>query len=140
MDQLRDSGENDNGLLRLDVVDAIRLRGAKDKARGMLQAGAKPVFVNGRKAALATLDFLLAQEQSVQTLYHGLKERMEADPVGFYQDVVMPLIPRNYKEAHDVTDADLEGVEGNSGDDAKEAKRVVIRVPDNGRGRDAPGT
>lgn len=138
MDDKPNSIEDNDGLLRLDVVDAIRLRGAKDRARAILAAGGRAAFVNGRKAALSTLDFLMSQESSIQTLYHGLRERLEADPVGFYQDVILPSTGRNYKEAHDVSDADIDGMEGQRTVEAEaaETRRVVIRLPDNGRSGD----
>ena len=44
--------------------------------------------------ALDTLDEMLADETTMQTLRDGLHKSLERDPVWFFRRIIMPLLPK----------------------------------------------
>lgn len=48
----------------------------------------------GRKIALETLDAMLAERSNVELLHNDLQETFNQDPSKFFQDFVMPLLPK----------------------------------------------
>ena len=51
--------------------------------------------VGGRAAALARLDVMLAKDKNLKKLDRELQKAFDAGPIAFFQDIVMPLIPRS---------------------------------------------
>ena len=49
---------------------------------------------NGRRAALGTLDAMLGEEPNVQLLRKSLQAEFTDDPVLFFKNIVMPLLPK----------------------------------------------
>ena len=54
----------------------------------------------GRTLALRTLDEVLAEEESLQRMRDALRAHLHKEPVRFFKDIIMPLIPK-----HAVVDA-----------------------------------
>jgi hypothetical protein len=54
---------------------------------------------NGRAQALATLDRMLAKAGSQRKLEQALEAELDAHPVEFFRTLVVPLMPRNAREA-----------------------------------------
>ncbi len=48
----------------------------------------------GRAQALAALDRMLGKEENQQTLFEALEKEFRTDPVRFFRNTVVPLIPR----------------------------------------------
>jgi len=48
----------------------------------------------GRIMALASLDRLLAKKKNQKALMNALERDLQADPVRFFRNVIMPLLPR----------------------------------------------
>lgn len=126
------SGDDELSPLTLDQVNALRLAGAREKARKAIAAGARPSYSNGRKVALAVLDHMMSKEANIQKLADAIQEHLDTDPVSFYKTVVMPLTPKNYLEAHSPDEA--VGGESVGGQDGEEESVQIVRLPDNGRG------
>ncbi len=55
--------------------------------------------VGGRAQSLATLDRMLNKEDNQQALFDALEMEFRADPVRFFRNTVVPLIPRTTREA-----------------------------------------
>ncbi len=49
---------------------------------------------NGRKAALSCLDSLMGEETNIQKLHAALQHDFELNPVKFFKEMVMPLMPK----------------------------------------------
>ena len=68
---------------------------AKARARtGLSTPLEDPLVKNGRKICLQTLDCLLATEASQKLLHDSMEERLVTDPLGFFEDFVMPNLPK----------------------------------------------
>jgi hypothetical protein len=50
--------------------------------------------VGGRMQALHTLDKLLARRKTQATLIRALDEEFKKNPIGFFRNIIMPLLPR----------------------------------------------
>lgn len=48
----------------------------------------------GRNVALKVLDFMLNKRINRKRLLKGLQEKLKEDPLGFFKEIVMPLLPR----------------------------------------------
>jgi hypothetical protein len=48
----------------------------------------------GRMLALDTLDGMLSDENTLETLRDGLQKALERDPVWFFRRIIMPLLPK----------------------------------------------
>ncbi len=55
--------------------------------------------VGGRAQSLATLDRMLSREENQQALFDALEKEFRTDPVRFFRNTVVPLIPRTMREA-----------------------------------------
>ena len=53
--------------------------------------------VGGRARALVMLDKMLGKEGNAKLLEEKLQEEFRADPVRFFKNVVMPLLPKESK-------------------------------------------
>ena len=53
---------------------------------------------NGRQAALGCLDALLGEDKNIQTLRKALQVEFADDPVLFFKNIVMPLMPKSMLE------------------------------------------
>ena len=51
----------------------------------------------GRVQALASLDKLMAKRKSQAALMRALEDELQANPLGFFRTIVMPLLPREAK-------------------------------------------
>lgn len=111
--------------LNADQITALRMAGAKRRARECIARGDVGTYVNGRKVALATLDLLLSQGVNIQKLYEGMQERIDVDPVGFYREVVMPLTSRAVVDSDSLgVDSGVDGVGG-----VDDEERTVVVLP-----------
>lgn len=55
----------------------------------------------GRIMALASLDRLLAKKKNQKAMMDALEKDLQENPVGFFRNVVMPLLPREARLAID---------------------------------------
>ena len=55
----------------------------------------------GRVMALASLDRLLAKKKNQRALIQALERDLQADPVRFFRNVIMPLLPRESRLSFD---------------------------------------
>lgn len=51
--------------------------------------------VGGRARALQTLDAMMGDERNVAKLHEALQVEFDKNPVRFFRDLVMPLLPRH---------------------------------------------
>ncbi len=49
---------------------------------------------NGRKAALSCLDNMMGSEVNIQKLHTALELEFNKDPVKFFKEMLMPLMPK----------------------------------------------
>ena len=49
--------------------------------------------INGRRAAIQCLDSVLEDSDNIHLLKSGLRDALVADPVTFYQKIVLPSTP-----------------------------------------------
>ena len=77
----------------------------EDQGYGLGQGG-ELRKANGRRACLEMLDVLLADHHNIQKLKDAMQERMDEDPLTFFQEVVKPLIPARMLEDSGGTDTD----------------------------------
>ncbi len=59
--------------------------------------GKKPAGFVGRIQALAVLDKVMGEERNKEKLQKFLQKAFDKDPVGFFKDFVMPLLPKESK-------------------------------------------
>ena len=57
-------------------------------------AGTNKGGVRGRNAVLLALDVMLAEEKSQKTMINALRADMNRNPVKFFKEIVMPLLPK----------------------------------------------
>lgn len=50
--------------------------------------------VGGRARALQTLDAMMGDERNVATLHAALQVEFDKNPVRFFRDIIIPLLPR----------------------------------------------
>ena len=62
-------------------------------------------YVNGRRALLQCLDSLLAEESNIRVFRDVFQAQTDNEPMKFFRDIVMPLMPR---ESLGLADADAE--------------------------------
>lgn len=53
--------------------------------------------VGGRAMALQTLDAMLGEERNQENLRHALQANFDNDPVKFFKQIIMPLLPTEVK-------------------------------------------
>ena len=53
--------------------------------------------VGGRMQALHALDKLLARRKTQATLIRALDDEFKKNPVGFFRNIIMPLLPKEAK-------------------------------------------
>ena len=57
-------------------------------------AGAKKGVLGGRANALKTLDSMMAEAPNVEKLRGAFQEAFDKNPLRFFKDIVMPLLPK----------------------------------------------
>jgi hypothetical protein len=83
----------------------------------------KPKF-NGRTLALMALDQVLSKVQTCNQLEQALTADLKKDPVGFFKNVVMPLIPKSTLDRL-AANEDVERVAQEREDAICDAKRAM---------------
>ena len=68
-------------------------RDASGRFAGTPGPGRPKGSVSGRTMALNLLDRLMAEESTQERLADALREYFEADPVRFFKQIIMPLLP-----------------------------------------------
>ena len=53
--------------------------------------------VSGRRQALALLDEILGEEESKRAMRDALRHHLQKNPVAFFRQLVMPLLPSEAK-------------------------------------------
>mgnify|MGYP003588776232 FL=1 len=53
--------------------------------------------VSGRRQALALLDEILGEEDSKRAMRDALRQHLQKNPVAFFRQLVMPLLPSEAK-------------------------------------------
>jgi hypothetical protein len=74
-----------------------------DGQQGANLNGRKKGALGGRMQALLCLDKMLARRKTQATLIRALDDEFKKNPIGFFKNIVMPLLP---KEAKLTVDAD----------------------------------
>ena len=64
---------------------------------GTVAPGRRKGSVSGRAAALKTLDSMLGDERNQENLRHALQASFDNDPVRFFKQIIMPLLPTEVK-------------------------------------------
>lgn len=62
--------------------------------------------VSGRRALLQMLDTLLAEERNIKTMRDAFQDMMNANPLAFFEKVVLPLMPKDSLSLAPNEDAD----------------------------------
>jgi hypothetical protein len=78
--------------------ECVTLRG--DDGRflpGTIPPGRPKGSIGGRAAALKTLDSMLGDERNQENLRHALQASFDNDPVKFFKQIIMPLLPTEVK-------------------------------------------
>jgi hypothetical protein len=70
--------------------------------RGRFLPGSRPPIpqkgrLGGRAMALRTLDQVMAKEKNQENLANALQAHFEEDPVRFFKQIIMPLLPQDVK-------------------------------------------
>ncbi len=55
---------------------------------------AKRRYANGRRAALQAMDALMSEPGNLQKLYDAAQKEFDDNPVKFFQEVIVPITPR----------------------------------------------
>lgn len=53
-----------------------------------------PALANGRKVVLGIINTILTDKNNIRTLHGKMQDEFDQNPVGFYQDIVFPLMPK----------------------------------------------
>jgi len=74
----------------------------RDEKGRWIPGGAPPACrpkgaLGGRALALKTLDVMLGKERNQENLMNALQANFDADPVRFFKQIVMPLLPQDVK-------------------------------------------
>jgi hypothetical protein len=64
---------------------------------GTIPPGRPKGRVGGRAAALQTLDAMLGEARNQENLRHALQASFDNDPVKFFKQIIMPLLPTEVK-------------------------------------------
>lgn len=70
--------------------------------RGRFLPGSRPPLpqkgrLGGRALALRTLDSVMAREKNQENLANALQAHFDEDPVRFFKQIIMPLLPQEVK-------------------------------------------
>lgn len=70
--------------------------------RGRFLPGSRPPLpqkgrLGGRALALRTLDSVMAREKNQENLANALQAHFDEDPVRFFKQIIMPLLPQDVK-------------------------------------------
>ena len=82
--------------------------------------------VTGRHAAIATIDSIMGDSANLALFRDRLQEAFSEDPIRFFQELVMPLIPRN----HALTTDEGKGIDINIIMKGSDTKQVKCTDPD----------
>lgn len=74
-------------------TDSETGRDSAGRFSGMPGPGRPKGSVSGRTLALNMLDRVLAEESTQERLADALRKYFEADPVRFFRQIIMPLLP-----------------------------------------------
>ncbi len=80
------------------VSESVTVRG--DDCRflpGTVGPGRPKGSIGGRAAALKTLDSILGEERNQENLRRALQASFDNDPVKFFKQIIMPLLPTEVK-------------------------------------------
>lgn len=78
--------------------ESVRQPGGRFGPGNCANPGGRPKGrVSGRNLALQTLDALLAEEKNQENLRAALQASFESDPVKFFKQIIMPLMPAEVK-------------------------------------------
>ena len=105
-------------------------------------AGAKKGVLGGRSAALHELDAMLAKAENLQVLREALEKDFRKNPMRFFKDVVMPLLPKQAVSQLSAGDRVIEWrgllTVGGAGDGgADPGPGAVVDIEESGGGGDA---
>jgi len=79
-------------------VEAIIVRDEAGRlAPGTIPAPRPKGTIGGRALALKTLDVMLGKDKNQENLMNALQAHFDADPVRFFKQIVMPLLPTEVK-------------------------------------------
>jgi hypothetical protein len=76
-------------------------RGPAGRFNGTPGPGRPKGSIGGRAAALATLDKILGEEQVQAQIGDAMRQAVMDDPLKFFRQIVMPLLPAESK--HEIT-------------------------------------
>jgi len=51
--------------------------------------------VSGRRLVIQTIDSLLEEKDSIDTLYDAFHDALHASPIDFYRNVLLPVMPKD---------------------------------------------
>ena len=88
----------DSPISTSNELDFVPVRG--DDGRflpGTVAPGRPKGRVGGRAMALQTLDAMLGEERNQENLRHALQANFDNDPVKFFKQIIMPLLPTEVK-------------------------------------------
>ena len=81
-----------------EPVEAVLIRDEKGRfAPGCVPAPRPKGILGGRALALRTLDSVMAREQNQENLANALQTHFDEDPVRFFKQIIMPLLPQDVK-------------------------------------------
>lgn len=79
-------------------VEAIIVRDEAGRfAPGTIPMPRPKGTIGGRALALKTLDVMLGKDKNQENLMNALQAHFDADPVRFFKQIVMPLLPTDVK-------------------------------------------
>lgn len=98
-------------------------------------AGSKKGVLGGRSAALRELDAMLAKAENLRVLREALEKDFRKNPMRFFKDVVMPLLPKQAVSQLNSGDRVIEWrglltVGGPGNDDGMGGHQPVVDVTD----------
>ena len=78
--------------------ESVRQPGGRFGPGNCANPGGRPKGrVGGRNLALQTLDAMLAEEKNQDNLRAALQASFDSDPVKFFKQIIMPLLPSEMK-------------------------------------------
>ena len=81
---------------------------------------------NGRQAAISTIDSIMGDSVNLTQFRNRLQKAFTEDPIRFFQELVMPLIPKNHSLS---TDSD-KGIDINIIMKGSDTKKISCTDPD----------